>query len=314
MPSLTDLIAGYEAELISPVDDRVVALVERFIVPNVDAIIRDMSELRGETDAFLRARLGGTAKPDEGGDGGPPGYPVSYCLEITRHMLHLMSRVPAPAHMTGLQAVHDFVRAGGFVKRIWGALRGTYFQNATQVGNYYLDVANDTVNPQKPKVELLPLADANFRNVDSYFEFETVGRSYWQCHTIANRHFPNLAPWYPVVTFSKRGVIRLDSANSFMFPMNIVRGFAPAWDFVMGGEGARTEAEPYADMMARIAEIDPRMQDPDGLLYFSRQPDEQRIEENFARLRTCGQGELEATMQRVLTVDPRLWNVVAAGA
>lgn len=305
-----ELIAGYRAQLISPVDAEMQALVERLIVPNADAIVRDMFALRAETDAFMLPRVGGAAKPDEGSDGTPAGYPVSYCLEITRHMLHLMSRVPAPAHMTGLEALHAFARAGGTVKRVWGALRGSYFQNAIQVGSYYLDVANDTVNPKKDKVELLPLSEANFRNVESYFEFEAVARAYWKCHTLPNRYFPNLAPFYPILVFSRRGAIRLESVNSFMFPMNIVKEFEPARAFVFG-DRSDEELDPYVAFLARLAARDARMSDPEGPLYFSAVPEASRLEGNFARVARFGPPGIDAAMERLVGVDRVLWRVPA---
>ncbi|MGB5949926.1 MAG: hypothetical protein WBG82_11445 [Parvibaculum sp.] len=304
MRTLDELMAGYRAELISPVDEAGQALVERLIAPNGDAILRDMLALRAETDRFMLGRIA-AAKPDDEGIGPRAAYPVSYCLEITRRMLHLMGRAPAPAHMTGLGAIQEFARAGGVVKRVWGTLRDTYFQNAIQVGNYYLDVANDTVNPKKDKIELLPMAEANFRSVENFFEFQKVGRGYWESHMIPNRHFPNLAPYFPVITFSRRGVIRLDSANAFMFPMNIEKGFEPAREFVLGGE-VSGGAEPYVEVLARLAALDPRMSDPSSLLWFTKVADRTRLEESFVRVRGLGRAALEADVQRVLGVDPIL--------
>ncbi len=185
-------------------------------------------------------------------------------------MLTLMSREPVPAHMSGLQALHDFVRAGGVVKRVWGALRGGYFQNAIQVGTWYLDVANDTVNPQKPKIEFLPLAEANFNNIGSYFEFARVAQLYWKCRTIPNRYFPNLAAFYPAITFEKNGTVRFDSRNSFMFPMNIAKRFAPARDYVLGEDLAGDALAPYIDWLERYAARDPRCTERDHPMWFHR--------------------------------------------
>lgn len=309
MLSLGDLIAGYEAERLSPVDPRMQSLVEHFIEPNVDAIVRDMFALRTETDRTLIERFAGQVEPVPEGEE-PKSYPVSYCLEITRHMLHLMSRAPAPDHMTGLRALHDFIRAGGLVKRVWGALRGTYFQNAIQVGSYYLDVANDTVNPAKDDVEMLPLAASGFRSIESYFEFEDVARLYWKCHTIPNLYFPNLAPFFPLITFSKRGMIRLDSVNAYMFPMNIVRSFAPAREFVFGRMAAG-DNEPYVAFLRELAARETHMHRPDALLYFTPSPDVMRLERNFDRMRRAHRPAVEAELKDVLSIDPTLWRLPA---
>ncbi len=306
--SLQGLIEDYRAELISPVDEKTQNLVDRFIAPNQAAIVRDMYELRAETDKHLLARLGEAVKPDEGLDG-KKGYPVSFCLEITRYMLRLMSREPVPPHMTGLKALHDFVRAGGIVKRIWGALRGTYFQNAIQVGSFYLDVANDTVNPDKDDIEMLPLVESGFRSLDSYFEFAQVGQIYWKYRMIPNRFFPHLAPFYPIISFSKEGVIRLESSNSYMFPMNIEKRFSPAREFVLAGEGADEAAAPYERLLVRVAAMDPRTSRPDSALYFTPNADDATLARNFARREARSAVELERDVEKVLRIDTRLWKV-----
>ena len=45
----------------------------------------------------------------------------------------------------GRRALRAFLRAGGTLRRVWGDLRGQFFQNAFQLGTLYLDVANDSV-------------------------------------------------------------------------------------------------------------------------------------------------------------------------
>jgi hypothetical protein len=39
------------------------------------------------------------------------------------------------------------------LKKVFVLLKGRYFQNALQLGNLYVDVANDTVDTAKPKLE-----------------------------------------------------------------------------------------------------------------------------------------------------------------
>lgn len=302
---LDGLIARYKAEQVLPATDALRTLTRLHIAPHAADIVRDMFELRAETDVFFLKRLEGEGRAGAmpSADEGMPvaSYPVSYCLEITRHMLMLMSREPAPPRMTGLAAMHDFVRAGGSVRRVWGALRGGYFQNAIQVGTYYLDVANDTVNPAKPKIEFLPLAEANFNNVGSYFEFARVGQGYWQCRTIPNRYFPNLAPFYPAITFGKDGAVRFDSRNSFMFPMNIAKRFGPARDFVMGDDLDETALDPYLDWLARYAARDERTSDRHHPMWFRKVAHA----ELDAAFRTAVAQDADATAQSVSrALDP----------
>lgn len=278
--TLKALVDMYRAECVLPDSEALRVLTDAHITPHVDEIVRDMFELRVEADRHFRELIArGTAlAADEGTGAKPVNYPVSFCLEITRHMLSLMSREPAPAHMTGLKALHDFVRAGGPVKRVWGALRGGYFQNAIQVGTFYLDVANDTVNVNKPKVEMLPMAEANFNNISSYFEFARVGEIYWGARILPNIWFPNVAPFLPAIVFEADGRMRLEGRSSYMFPMNLVRGLTPAHDFVGHDAADADELADYTQRLRDYAATDPRCADPKAPLWF--QPDGR---EAFAR-------------------------------
>ena len=56
----------------------------------------------------------------------------------------------APA--SGLIALVAFMSHGGTMRKVWGDLRGEYFQNAFIVGSLYVDVANYTVVPTKPAI------------------------------------------------------------------------------------------------------------------------------------------------------------------
>ena len=260
----------YRAESVLPDSEPLRALTDKYITSHVDDIVRDMFELRREADAHFRLAIakGAGLAADAGTNAKSANYPVSFCLEITRHMLTLMSREPAPAHMTGLKAMHDFVRAGGPVKRVWGALRGGYFQNAIQVGTFYLDVANDTVNVNKPKVEMLPMASANFNNIGSYFEFARVGEAYWQARILPNIWFPNIAPFLPAIVFYDDGTMRIEARTSYMFPMNLVKGLTPAHDFIHHEAVSAEALAPFTQAVKAYAERDPRCADPSSLLWF----------------------------------------------
>lgn len=303
--TLEELMGMYRAECILPASPALAALTDEFITPNVDAIVRDMFELRAEADAhFLRllAQPRMVVRPDEGVAPGSTRYPISFCLEITRHMLKLMSRQPVAAHMTGLRALHDFVRAGGPVKRVWGALRGGYFQNAIQVGTFYLDVANDTVTPTKPKVEMLKMADANFNNINSFFEYARVGAAYWKARIIPNTFFPNVAPFLPAIVFDKDGSVRLEGRNSYLFPMNIDKGHRPARDFIMH-EGLDAATHDMArDVLRVYAALDPRCADPSHPLWFRDTAPEERAA-GFEAVATLGPVEFIAEVNRVLGPD-----------
>tara|TARA_R110000868_G_scaffold185103_2_gene426906 strand:- start:12533 stop:13525 length:993 start_codon:yes stop_codon:yes gene_type:complete len=303
------LIKMFQADSILPETPEMRGLTATHIVPYVDAIMRDMLELRGETDAHFRGLLAGKAADGPYRDGGlgagTADYPISFCLEITRYMLALMSREPVPVHMTGLQALHNFVRAGGQVKRVWGALRGGYFQNAIQVGTYYLDVANDTVTVTKPKIEMLPLADANFNNITSFFEFARVGQTYWKARIIPNIYFPNVAPFLPAIAFDAQGVMRLEARNSYMFPMNMASRFRSGRDFLMDDRETPEALAPYAAAVRCYADRDPRCRERDHPLWYDGNARE-ALEARFAQVMGLDETKLMVEINRALGPDTQL--------
>lgn len=184
------------------------------------------------------------------------------------------------ADTKGVQELRDYCRNGGTVKRIWGALRGKYFQNAIQAGSYYIDVANDTVDPAKDKVEILPLQESGFRNIGSFHEFSDVAESYWKCRTVPNLFFPNLAPFFPIVAFFDDGDVRLESKNSFMFPMNLEKGLQLARDFVFNNSRREEDIETCRAILEDLlaAECNP---DDNHLFHFSAARDDRKLAESF---------------------------------
>ncbi|MGK0185723.1 MAG: hypothetical protein ACI9R3_001502 [Verrucomicrobiales bacterium] len=131
-----------------------------------------------------------------------------------------------------------FRREGGHVTRVWGVLRNRYFQNALQLGSFYFDVANDTVDVTKPKVEYMAMAESGFRNIESYSEFADVAERYWECEIYPNLHFPRLAPLLPLVKISRAGVLSLACSIYLMQRMNLDSGFVASEEFISSSKWA----------------------------------------------------------------------------
>ena len=159
-------------------------------------------------------------------------YPVGQCLEIAQAVEKALRRADAanlpPDAAVGLQALRAFQRAGGAFRQVWGDLRGQYFQNAFQVGTLYIDVANDTVTPTKPKVEILPFDEAQFIPIQDFGHFRQIARSYWQHEVYPNHVLPTLAPHCPLIHVNPFGCIQLHDATQYMLAMTRTQGFAPS--------------------------------------------------------------------------------------
>ena len=186
---------------------REAALTARFLNP-VTPMLEDLFlVLRAETDMALGrnapARYG---KP----------YPYGYCREITCDVLaRLKARMERPRH-PGERAIKVYLKCGGTGRRVWGALRERFFQNALQMGGLYIDVSNDTVDVNKPKVEILPMDRSGFEKIRDAAHFARIGERYWGGRFYANHALPSLAPLFPMIGVDFSGKARLHSPGKHM--------------------------------------------------------------------------------------------------
>lgn len=199
------------------------ALTVRYLLPVLPALEAALLAVRRQLDPELErlqpVKLG---KP----------YPLGQCLEIAEAVQKRLRTVQESAlphgAVAGLRSLRAFQRAGGDFRQVWGDLRGQYFQNAFQVGTLYIDVANDTVTPTKPKVEILPFDDARFVPIRDFEHFRRIARNYWQHEVYPNHVLPTLAPHCPLIHVGQSGDIHLHDATQYMLAMTRTEGFAPS--------------------------------------------------------------------------------------
>ena len=161
-------------------------------------------------------------------------YPLGQCLEIAQAVEQGL-RVASEATLShaaaiGLRALRAFQQAGGAFRQVWGDLRGQYFQNAFQLGTLYVDVANDTVTPTKPKVEIMPFDEAGFVPIRDFDHFCQIAVSYWGGKVFPNHVLPQLAPHCPLIYLADDGGIRFYDVSKYMLALTCSQGFAPSVD------------------------------------------------------------------------------------
>lgn len=183
------------------------ALTRRFLLPALPELEALFLAMRAETDRDLAA--------DAFERRGKP-YPYGYCLEITQDVLTKLQARYARAPSTAGRAMSAFFRHGGVGTMVWGVLRGRYFQNAIQLGSLYVDVANDSVDPLKPKVEIMPMAEAGLVLVRDVAHFAEIAERYWGVRCYANTALPTLAPLFPVIIVDPTQRVLLQSKAGYM--------------------------------------------------------------------------------------------------
>ena len=203
--------------------DTQAALTDRHLLPFLAEIELFLLSLRIQVDRDLQLR-----QPLKHGKP----YPLGQCLEISRAALQGMRSIsPAklsPAARRGQAALLAFLEAGGSLRQVWGDLRGEFFQNAFQVGTLYVDVSNDTVTATKPKVEILPFPDADFRPVEDFAHFARLAGRYWHETSYPNHVLPELAPWFPLIHVDQHGQVCLRDITDYMVSLTEAGRFRPS--------------------------------------------------------------------------------------
>lgn len=184
---------------------------------NSEAVMEELAALRLIVDLELAPRYPHfNGKP----------YPLGRCKEIRDAVFSLLQKKLPQATEPGLGFIRDRLAAGDTLTKVWGSLRDEYFQNAILIGGWYIDVSNDTVNPNKPRVELISLAESGFSAVSSFEQFVKIAEPYWLVTVYRNDICPALAPFMPLVFVSDNGSCWLGEANDEMLAVAINSQFS----------------------------------------------------------------------------------------
>ncbi len=170
-------------------------LTDRLIRPNIEAIGYLFVNIRRACDEALSEE-----KCEIRGE-----YPIGRCGEIRDNTIKKLAELMADPSMEsfpGVQFLKSFHAHGGKIKRFWAIDSGRYFQNAIQIGSIIFDVANDTVESQKPSVvAYLDIDLCPMKNITDFCEMAEVIESYWGWKVYVNDVYPVLAPLYPFLVY-----------------------------------------------------------------------------------------------------------------
>jgi hypothetical protein len=224
-------------------DPHQAAMAARFLAPATSDLETFLLEVRAETDAALGA--------GEPALYGKP-YPYGYCLEITLDVLErLRLRMQREPGSAGERALKAFLANGGEGRQVWGILRERYFQNAMVLGDLYVDVANDSVDPCKPKVEILPLAESGLAQIETVEDFARIAETYWNMRLYANTALPFLAPLFPFLAVNAAGQVKLEARPSHMMRLLVGGGFVQSERWLAEGP------EPSPEIVRALREACP---------------------------------------------------------
>lgn len=178
------------------------ALTARLLRPQLEHICERLAKLRAEVDAEFAPKVLAAQQQEQHKDYGYISlahYPFGFCSEIRDGVF---------ARMLGDPFFQELIGKGVVLRSVFIFLRKTFFQNAIQLGNYYIDVANDTVCKDKPKLEWSLIRDLDYENLESWSRFAQIATSYIKVEMYPNLFFPLAFPVTPFIAITNSG--RLD--------------------------------------------------------------------------------------------------------
>ncbi|WP_339778516.1 hypothetical protein [uncultured Thalassospira sp.] len=193
-------------------------LSKTYLAPHIEGLRADLQQLRTAFDNSYKNSAEVRNNPRRT-------YPKGYCLEITKGVRDLLQNQIHNPTTPAMKALRDFCANGGIAKRVWGNLRNNYFQNAFQIGNLYVDVANDTVNPSKPQIEILPWAKSGFYGIRDYNMYGKLAEKYWGGQVYANRYLPELAVMFPILFVNRYGELEMHANYQTILYRNMEQNF-----------------------------------------------------------------------------------------
>ncbi len=210
--------------------DGQVALTRDVVLPAMPRIEALALGVRRLVDAELQARppvIHSGDHPMGSSDGTAQSYPIGQCAAIRDRGFQRLSLEPE---------IRALVAQGVVFKRVYIILKGLYFQNALQLGNVYLDIANDTVEASKPCLEWMPISEVEYVNLESLETLATVAEKYHRCRVYPNVFFPVLAPVVPFLAVREEGRLDLLDFTNSVFLKDLGSGLERllAW---LGAEG-----------------------------------------------------------------------------
>ncbi|HYD85516.1 MAG TPA: hypothetical protein VEA63_15725 [Opitutus sp.] len=187
------------------------------LVPAMPAILERLRVHRESVDREAEQCRDADARNAASDKIGPPlkTYPIGFC----RHIRDLVW-----ARAIADPAFRKLIGEGVLVRRVFIFLKGQYFQNAVQLGNLYVDVANDTVWVDKPKLEWMPVADVPYENVERWATFADVASRYLKVELYPNFLFPGAFPVSPFFAIRRNGRLDLLFAQDALFLKDLGEG------------------------------------------------------------------------------------------
>ncbi len=221
-------------------------LTQRYIVPIIDELMDLIILSRKEFDReYLELHssdsdLGSTIY----GQIDIAHYPVGHCSIIRDGVFEKMKESTI---------VENLLEKEVLFKHLFVILDASYTQNAIQLGNLFIDVANDTVNPEKEAVYCEALEDIDFENLEEYNSYYKMVENYLNLKLYPNIYLPKIQDIFPVIALDAEGRCTLFMQQEIILYKDITQNFALAKKFRDSNSFQnRVLPEPYINLLKSL--------------------------------------------------------------
>lgn len=240
--TLAALISGAHAQDLCVRADQE-APTRRRLIPQIDTLLGRLAAHRAAVDEIFEKKRAGLSANATATAGEAPlaNYPIGFCSVIRDQVFE---------RLLADREFHALIGSEVILKKIFVLLKGRYFQNALQLGNLYVDVANDTVDIAKPKLEWLRIEEVDYENAVDWPAVAAVGRRYYELELYPNLLFPLAFPAAPYFAIRASGRIDFFQAQNLLFLKDLGDGLRRA-RALLGDPAflARPLPAPYRDLL-----------------------------------------------------------------
>ena len=180
----------------------------------------------------------------------PEKYPIGFCRQIRNLVITSIRANQENRELEGIRELREFCKRGGVFRPVAGIQHKKYFQNGVQAGAYWIDVANDTVDVNKPKVVYSWMETSGFQDASDPTLCAEVIEDYWGQEVFPNIYFPNLATLLPFFHVDSNGEITLAPSPATMIGRTILSDLRTTEDFLFSSRFAEKRLpREYVDLI-----------------------------------------------------------------
>jgi predicted ATP-binding protein involved in virulence len=217
-------------------------LTREYILPHINRFLSDIETMRKKFDYHFLLNHKKHGSQQIHGVKSMEKYPLGYCEDIRNGLFSLLEQHPF---------ILNARKQGVVFKKVYIILNNSYFQNGMQLGDLWIDVANDTVNPKEERIYYKPIDVLKYQNLTDYDSYCSIIEKYLNIKVFPNTLFPKIAPRFPIFALDTEGVCHILNHQEIILYKDITEQFALSDQFLNGVFSTRQLPKIYQEMILK---------------------------------------------------------------